>query len=88
VGQGGLAEEAVDAAHAAAVAVATLQLGAQLNAGDHAVSGAQLVDDLLDLGLREARRAGHWRIITENNGNTSIHCGPHGPQMVENTGYF
>jgi hypothetical protein len=69
VGQGGLSEQTVDASDAAAVSMAALQLGAQFEASDGAASAAYFVDDLVDLGIRKAGRAGHVRIITENNGN-------------------
>jgi hypothetical protein len=54
-----LLEEAIDPGDAAAVTAAALQFSAQLEAGDGAVAGAQLVDDLQDLGIGQAGRAGH-----------------------------
>jgi hypothetical protein len=60
MGQGARSvEETIDPADAAAVAVTPLQFGAQFEACDGAAPGAQLVDDLLDLGVREVGRAGH-----------------------------
>ena len=64
-GQRALLQEAIDAGDAAAVAVAALQFGAQLKAGDRAASGAQLVDDLLDLGVW---RGGEGGPLADHNG--------------------
>ena len=58
-GCSGLVEEAVDAAHAAARAVAAFKFLAQAGAGEHGVLASQLVDQLEDRGVRQAGRAGH-----------------------------
>lgn len=65
------AEQAVDTAHAAAVAEAAGEFSAEQGAGQRSTAGTELVDDGVDVGVRELGRARHGGIITENNGKVA-----------------